>query len=209
MNERISAARVALIFLLPALACGGSSDGKGPVTGSGGSVGGGGAGGGISLGGNKDGGANGGSGGGIVIGGNKDGGTTGAGGSIGGGGAAQIKFCNGLSLQGNANLHLSLEVGTPPLMMMADSGTCSTAVGVACKSVPAGMQPVRLLDDTGQEVATGTVMIGDGEQWMMLATLDQTNNQPTVVGGALKAQYTCSGVDPFAAPPAVDGGAMP
>jgi hypothetical protein len=57
--------------------------------------------------------------------------------------------------------------------MVADSGTCSTPVGAACRTVAGGpLVPVSLADDTGQLIAQGTVNIGMGEQWMMLATLD-------------------------------------
>jgi hypothetical protein len=162
MNDRISAAGVALALILPlALACNGSSDTKNTTGG-------------------KDAGAD-------------------------AGPSAQLKFCNALALQGNGNLRLSLEVGDPPVVMTANSGECSTATGSPCKLVPVGMMvPVRLVDDMAEEVASGTVAIKAGEQWMMLATIGN-NNLPTVIGGALKAQYTCSTVDPFMIP---DGGVM-
>jgi hypothetical protein len=173
MNERISAARMALALILPlaVAACSGSSDGKASG----------------NDGGSKDSGAAG------------DANPT-------TGGTAQIKFCNGLSLQNNGNLRLSLQVGDPPVVMTANSGECSTPTGTPCKTVPAGMNPVHLVDDMNQDVASGTVTIGAGEQWMMLATISNTTGGPTVIGGALKAQYTCSTVDPFMVP---DGGMEP
>jgi hypothetical protein len=148
--------------------------------------------------------------------GNNDGGgskDSGAAGDATTGGMAQIKFCNALALQNNGNLRLTLQVGDPPVVMTADSGQCSTPTGSPCKTVPAGMNPVHLVDDMNAEVAGGTVNIGAGEQWMMLATISNTTGAPTVIGGALKAQYTCSTVDPFMVPdggmtePAPDAGA--
>ncbi|HXU83155.1 MAG TPA: hypothetical protein VN914_17290 [Polyangia bacterium] len=215
MNERTPKKLLLALSLVPALvlavACGGSSSSSpNPPVNPGGGAGGGGGGGGLSFGGMGGGGAGGG--GGINLGGNKDAGASGgSGGGAGGGGggsigtgSTSIKFCNALALQGNQNLKLTLNVAD--LVMVADSGTCSTPVGAACRTVAGGaMVPVSLADDTGQLIAQGTVNIGMGEQWMMLATLDNMM-QPTVVGGALKAGYTCSSVDPFAAP---DGGAMP
>jgi hypothetical protein len=126
-------------------------------------------------------------------------------GDTGGGGTAQIKFCNALALQNNGNLRLSLQVGDPPVVMTADSGQCSTPTGSPCNTVPAGINSVHLVDDTNQEFASGTVTIAAGEQWMMLATINNTTGDPTVIGGALKPQYTCSSVDPFPA----DGGVGP
>jgi len=214
MNERTPKKLLLALSLVPALvlavACGSSSSSPNPPVNPGGGAGGGGGGGGLTFGGMGGGGAGGG--GGINLGGNKDAGASGgSGGGAGGGGggsigtgSTSIKFCNALALQGNQNLKLTLNVAD--LVMVADSGTCSTPVGAACRTVAGGpMVPVSLADDTGQLIAQGTVNIGMGEQWMMLATLDNMM-QPTVVGGALKAGYTCSSVDPFAAP---DGGAMP
>jgi hypothetical protein len=59
----------------------------------------------------------------------------GGGGSIGTG-STSIKFCNALALQGNQNLKLTLNVAD--LVMVADSGTCSTPVGAACRTVAGG-----------------------------------------------------------------------
>jgi hypothetical protein len=113
---------------------------------------------------------------------------------------AQLKFCNALQVQGGQDLVLSLEVGTPPVVLTAHSGTCNTPTGSPCANVAAGQQVVRLIDDQGLEIASGVVSIGAGEQWMMLATI--AGGQPTVRGGLLMPQYACSTVDPFTTPDA-------
>jgi len=183
MNERSSTARAALTLILSALAlvaCDGGSKNSTKTGGSGGGAGGSGG---------KDGGgltqpdAGGG------------GGATGAG--------TPIKFCNALALQGNQNLRLTLKLGEEPLLLSADSGGCSTAPGATCKTITPGIVKVVLADDADMPIAEGTVTIGAGEEWMVLATLDRMTMEPTVVGGALKAGYTCATLNPFMPP---DGG---
>jgi hypothetical protein len=186
MNERTSTMRAALtsILALTLAACTGSASG----TKAGGSGGGGGGAGGST---GKDGG-------GLQI--KQDAGAppTGAG--------TPIKFCNALALEGNMNLRLILNIGEPAVKLTADSGGCSTMPGTACQTIPPGDHAVVVTDDAGEMIFSGMATIGAGEQWMVLATLDRMTMQPTLLGGALKAGYTCATIDPFMPPPG-DAGA--
>ena len=195
MHDRndCTAARAALAVILTALfattACG-SSGGRPSGTGGAGTAGAGGAAGAA------------GAGGGGGMGGMKDGGAA-AGADAQPSGSAVIKFCNGLALANNMPFTLVLDVGDPPIELTAGSGECSSAVGVACKVVPAGEQTVTLMDDQQQMLPQGMATFADGEQWVLVATLDAMK-KPTLKGGAL-AQSTCSEFTPFVMP---DGGTM-
>ena len=123
-----------------------------------------------------------------------DGGTTVS--NVTTGGTAEVKFCNGLS-HGTMSVVLSVEVGSPAVKFSAASGTCSTAIGVPCQTIPAGSLAVTMVDDQQQSLAMGNITLVDGEKWILVATLDDQTLQPTVRGGHLRPEYTCAEVDPF------------
>jgi hypothetical protein len=137
----------------------------------------------------------------VPDGGKKD---TGAGQSSG---MASLKFCNGLELAGNMTLRLSLEVGTAPLVLTADSGNCSTVVNAACKMVAPGEATVTLVDAQHRMIASGKATFAAGEQWVMLATIDDATMKPALLGAALDEGETCSAFNPFE--DATDGGTTP
>jgi hypothetical protein len=102
---------------------------------------------------------------------------------------AVVKFCNPLSLQNNQPLDLTLEVGSDkPVTVVAASGTCVPKVKDACLKIPVGKNvPVILKMGTDRLAQAIVDNIGAGEEWLILADLDDATMTPTVSGGKLPA----------------------
>lgn len=103
--------------------------------------------------------------------------------------AAVVKFCNPLSLQNNQPLDLTLEVGSDkPVIITAASGTCVPAAKAACLKIPVGKNVPVVLKMGADKLAQAIVDdIIAGEEWLMLADLDDTTMAPTVSGGKIPA----------------------
>jgi hypothetical protein len=103
--------------------------------------------------------------------------------------AAVVKFCNPLSLQNNEPLDLTLEVGSDkPVIITAGSGTCVPAAKAACLKIPVGKNVPVVLKMGTEKLAQAIVDdIVAGEEWLILADLDDTTMAPTVSGGRIPA----------------------
>jgi hypothetical protein len=102
---------------------------------------------------------------------------------------AVMKFCNPLSLQNNQPLDLTLEVGSDkPVIITAGSGTCVPKVKDACLKIPVGKNvPVVLKMGTDKLAQAIVDDIVAGEEWLILADLDDMTMAPTVSGGKIPA----------------------
>jgi hypothetical protein len=104
--------------------------------------------------------------------------------------AAFVKFCNPLSLQNNQPLDLTLEVGSEkPVTVTAASGTCVPKVKDRCLKIPVGQNvPVVLRMGTDKLAQAVVDSIASGEEWLILADLDDATMTPTVAGGKIPAE---------------------
>lgn len=114
---------------------------------------------------------------------------------------AVLKFCNPLRRNGQS-LQLTLEL-PGGARLEATTGTCSPAVGQTCLAVASGEIPVRLLEGA-TEIATTTVQVAAGEEWVILAATDD-NRRPRLDPRRLKPEFRCQTTNPLTAPD--DGGA--
>jgi hypothetical protein len=103
--------------------------------------------------------------------------------------AAVVKFCNPLSLANMQPLDLTLEVGSDkPVIITASSGTCVPKVKDACLRIPVGKNvPVVLKMGTDKLAQAIVDDIVAGEEWLILADLDDATMTPTVSGGRIPA----------------------
>jgi hypothetical protein len=100
--------------------------------------------------------------------------------------SAVLKFCNPLSLQNNQPLDLTLEVGSEkPVALTAASGTCTPkAKGAACIRVPLGVNVPVVMKMGTDRLASEVLEIKAGEEWLVLASLDDMS-RPALEGGSL------------------------
>jgi hypothetical protein len=103
---------------------------------------------------------------------------------------AVVKFCNPLSLQNNQPLDLTLEVGSDkPVTVTAGSGTCVPKVKDACLKIPVGRNvPVVLRMGTDKLAQAIVDNIVAGEEWLIMADLDDMTMSPTLAGIKVPAQ---------------------
>jgi hypothetical protein len=132
---------------------------------------------------------------------------SGASGDAGAGqaGMAVAKFCNGLGFPSGAPLDFTLEIGAPPIRIVAGSGKCTPPAGQPCLPIPAGNVTVSMfrMDKLIQRAA---FMIPAGSGMMF-----QTNYDNDMAGfeGAVIAAGSCPGVDLVPLPGATDAGSPP
>jgi hypothetical protein len=121
------------------------------------------------------------------------------------GGTALAKLCNTLTLMGSA-FTISVDVGdVAPVRLSATTGDCSSPLGEMCQAIPAGMQTLTFFADD-QMAGTAQATLTDGEEIVLVAALNATN-QPTIRLSHVSRQgLTCAAYDAFAVP---DGGAAP
>jgi hypothetical protein len=103
---------------------------------------------------------------------------------------AVVKFCNPLSLQGNMPLDLTLEVGSDkPVSITAASGTCMPAAKSACTKIPVGKN-VPLVMKLGTDKLAQVVVdsIVAGQEWLILADLDDMTRTPVISGLMVPAE---------------------
>jgi hypothetical protein len=103
--------------------------------------------------------------------------------------AAVVKFCNPLSLQNMMPLDLTLEVGSKPVTVTAASGTCVPKVKDACLKIPVGKNVPMVLKLGADKLAQ--VVVDDivaGEEWLILADLDDMTMSPTIAGLKVPAE---------------------
>ena len=142
-----------------------------------------------------------------------DGGTGGAsgsstGGTGGSGGGpdptiAVAKFCNELALAGGEDVVLTLNVGTSSFS--ANSGECTPVPGQLCTEIPTGANvPVSLLDGADTIAEGALEAVGVGEEWLIVATFNDTSSAPEVLAGQFSAEFACQTTDPTQ-PPAQEG----
>jgi hypothetical protein len=110
-----------------------------------------------------------------------------------------IKFCNALMA------NIVVEVGNPPstVTMTATAGTCSSATGAMCTTVPDGTQDIRVLVN-GAAAAMGTATFNPTREYVVLAGPNPMTGMNDVRVGPLPMGATCADFNPFAPP---DGGA--
>lgn len=121
--------------------------------------------------------------------------------------SVSAKFCNGLVNNDGSSVEIALEVGNPPVRMVAASGKCSTDLMKACVGLPAGRLALAMLVQ-GETVALSAIELAKGDQWLFIADADPMSG-PGLSGGKLKPELTCANVDPFSGAPAPDGGSTP
>jgi hypothetical protein len=120
-------------------------------------------------------------------------------------GTAVAKFCNALT-QGGMDFEASIEIGdAAPVRLTAISGTCSSRLGQACQTVPAGMPTVTLFQGAQRLGALVATIMPDRELVLILDL--NAMNQPALFQLNLGQGGTCANVDPFLPPP--DGGPPP
>ena len=141
--------------------------------------------------------------GGSSTGGSSTGGSSTGGSSTGGSGpgdGAVMKFCN-LLAKGGVDAELTLTFAG--VEATALTGTCTPVVPNACIPIPAVEGPeVSLVDPSdGAIVVEGaipTLVVADGEEILVLATVDDVEMAPTVEAGQFLDTYVCADTDPFA-----------
>jgi hypothetical protein len=112
------------------------------------------------------------------------------------GGPPVGKFCNNVLLDGN-NFTATLKLGTSTTFT-AYSGECDPVVNVPCKLIPPGSNISVEVTDGTQVLASGTISaINQGEEWLILFTIDTTTNQAVLQGGPFNPGNKCSTTDPF------------
>lgn len=89
------------------------------------------------------------------------------------GGAANGKFCNQITVDGEpVTLTLSIGTGSERLLLSAASGECLPVSGRACGPIPTGAGiPVTLLAGS-EPIVTYPANIDDGESWLFVAYTD-------------------------------------
>jgi hypothetical protein len=119
-------------------------------------------------------------------------------------GTAVAKFCNGLAYESGTPLEFTLEIGTPPIRIVAGSVKCTPPAGQPCLPIPAGNLNVSLyLKDKLVQSRMYTIPAGQG----MIFQTNFDNDMVGLEGGVVPAS-SCAGVDLVVLPGVPpDGGA--
>jgi len=109
---------------------------------------------------------------------------------------AVVKFCNDLS-KGGADVVLTVEVGFPvAATLSASTGSCTPLAPASCQAIPLGTDVPLTLRDGSQVLWQGGMnQVESGEEWILVAELDDTSGEPTVEGGVLKPEFPCSEIE--------------
>jgi hypothetical protein len=119
-------------------------------------------------------------------------------------GTAVAKFCNALTL-GGMDFEASIEIGdAAPVRLTAISGTCSSRLGQACQTVPAGTPTVTVFQGT-QPIGSVVATIMPNREVVLIFDLNAMN-EPALFQRNLAPGIPCANHDPFLLP---DGGLPP
>jgi hypothetical protein len=110
-------------------------------------------------------------------------------------GKAIAKFCNLLAGPKDETLTLTLTVGSgaDAVEFTAKSGECSPPKPTPCTPIPAGTGIPMVLSMGDQGIVSVLVpQIVKGDETLILGTIDEASNEPTLQAGKIKAEFKCN-----------------
>ena len=110
---------------------------------------------------------------------------------------AVAKFCNEVTISGQAvDLELRIGSGASPVRIVARTGTCQPVVNTPCKAIPTGTAvPVKVYDVAGNNLWMASPAIVAGDAWIFTFFFDENTQMVGFAGKSDNTPAECSSTD--------------